>query len=74
MNEEGNIASELLSEEDRFLYRHIVEACEMQDLQRWVGFMVRKKFEKSIGSDKSGILSSWLSWGFRQNDLSADEA
>ena len=74
LNEDGAIAYELLTEEDRYLYHHILAATELPDLKRWVGFMVKKKFEKSNtaeqdGSAGGGILTGWLSWGFRKQEM-----
>lgn len=72
LNEEGIIAYDLLNEEDKFLYQHIVTANELQDLKRWVGFMIKKKFN-SKNDKNSSMLTGWLSWGFRQTELSLEE-
>ncbi|CDW82625.1 ph domain containing protein [Stylonychia lemnae] len=67
LNDDYIIQYEKLKEEERFLYNHIIQANDLQDLQNWIGVVIKKKIEKEQlqkeQESKDGILSYFLSWG-----------
>jgi hypothetical protein len=44
-----------LSKEDELLFRNIIEANELDDLQNWLGIMIKRKIEKEIKAEQNKL-------------------